>query len=100
MAYLKSPTTADLKGMADLKRAELDASWQAISQHMKRKREHLKQLSGWELYAIKRVGELAGQQAHDELGTLLRDFFTIVGSNLGLEKNNYEQKRQKENGRN
>ena len=99
MAYLTPPTTDDLKGMETLKRTKLAASWETISQHLKRNREHLK-LSGWETYAINRVGELAAQQAHDELGTLLRDFFAIAGSNLGLEKNNYEQKRQKENGRN
>lgn len=99
MAYLTPPTTANLEGMETLKRAELAASWQTISQHLKQHREHLK-LSGWETYAINRVGELAAQQAHDELATMLRDFFAIAGSNIGLEQNNYEQKRQKDNGRN
>lgn len=99
MAYLTPPTTADLQGMETLKQAELAASWQTISQHLKQHREHLK-LSGWETYAINRVGKLATQQAHDELATMLRDFFAIAGSNIGLEQNNYEQKRQKGNGRN
>ncbi|NVJ95124.1 MAG: hypothetical protein HWD91_06015 [Marivivens sp.] len=99
MAHIEPPKTADLQGMADLQRTKLDQSWKAISQHLQHHREHLK-LSGWETYALKRVEELMTQNAHDELSTMLRDFFTIAGSNLGLEKNNYEQKRQKENGRN
>lgn len=99
MAYLTSPTTADLQGMETLKRAELAASWQTISQHLKQHREHLK-LSGWELYALKRVGELAGQQAHEELSTMIRDFFTIAGSNIGLEQNDYKRNGRRKNGRN
>lgn len=95
MAYLKPPTTAELKGMADLQRAELEASWKTISQHLQHHREHLK-LSGWETYALKRVGELAGQQAHDELAMMLRGFFAIAGENIGLAQHDYEQKRQKD----
>ena len=49
MAYLKPPTTAELKGMEALKRAELAASWRAIAQHLAQHRDHLK-LSGWEVY--------------------------------------------------
>lgn len=95
MAYLKSPTTADLRGMDDLKRAELAASWRTISQHLKRHRD-LK-LTGWETYALKRVGEMTAQQAHDELATMLRDFFIIAGENIGLEQHDYnKRKRQKE----
>ena len=95
MAYLKPPTTAELQSMDTLKRAELVTSWQAISQHLKQHREHLK-LSGWETYAINRVWEIAAQQAHDELMTMLHDFFASAGSNIGLEKHEYEQKRQKD----
>ena len=99
MAYIEPPTTGDLKGMANLQRTKLDQSWKAISQHLQHHREHLK-LSGWELYAIKRVGELAGQQAHDELAKMLRDFFAIAGSNIGLEKNDYKRNGRRKNGRN
>ena len=95
MAYLTPPTTADLQGMETLKRAELAASWQTISQHLKQHREHLK-LSGWETYAINRAGKIAGETIHDELEDLLRDFFTIAGSNFGLEQEDYKRKRQKE----
>lgn len=98
MAYIEPPTTGDLKGMANLQRTKLDQSWKAISQHLQHHRQHLK-LSGWETYAINRVGELMAQNAHDELGTLLRDFFTTAGSNIGLEQNDYEKKRQKDNAR-
>ena len=94
MAYFKPPTTAELEDMAQLKRAELAASWQNISQHLKQHREHLK-LSGWETYAINRVWEIAAQQAQNELMTMLHDFFASAGSNIGLEKHEYEQKRQK-----
>lgn len=95
MAYLKPPNTAELKGMEALKRAELAASWRAIAQHLAQHRDHLK-LSGWETYAINKAGELAGQQAHDELATMLRGFFAIAGENIGLAQHDYEQKRQKD----
>jgi hypothetical protein len=94
MAYLKPPTTAELKGMEALKRAELAASWRTISQHLKWHRD-LK-LTGWETYALKRVGGMAAQQAHDELATMLRGFFAIAGENIGLAQHDYEQKRQKD----
>jgi hypothetical protein len=95
MAYLKPPTTAELKGMAQLKRAELAASWQNISQHLAQHRSHLK-LDGWEKYAISKAGKIAAQQAHDELATILRGFFAIAGENIGLAQHDYEQKRQKD----
>ena len=94
MAYFKPPTTAELDNMATLKRAELAKSWQAISQHLKQHREHLK-LSGWETYAISKAWEIAAQQAHDQLMAMLHGFFSSSGSNIGLEKHEYEQKRQK-----
>ena len=95
MAYLKPPTTVELNGMEALKRADLAASWRAIAQHLAHHRDHLK-LSGWETYAINKAGELAGQQAHDELATMLRGFFAIAGENIGLAQHDYEQKRQKD----
>jgi hypothetical protein len=95
MAYLKPPTTAELKGMEALKRAELAASWRTISQHLKQHREHVN-LTGWERYALHRADEIGGQTIHDELEDLLRDFFTIAGSNFGLEQEDYKRKRQKD----
>ena len=74
--------------------ADLAKSWQAILQHLKQHREHLK-LSDWETYAINRVWEIAAQQAQNELMTMLHDFFTIAGSNFGLEQEDYKRKRQK-----
>jgi hypothetical protein len=95
MAYLKPPTTAELKGMAQLQRAELAKGWRAIAQHLAQHREHLK-LCGWETYAINKAGKIAAQQAHDELATMLRGFFAIAGENIGLAQHDYEQKRQKD----
>jgi hypothetical protein len=81
--------------MEALKRAELAASWRTISQHLQHHRDL--QLSGWETYALKRVAEIAAKQAHEELATMLRDFFTSAGENIGLEQHDYnKRKRQKE----
>jgi hypothetical protein len=95
MPYITPPTTPDLKGMKHLKNANITRSWQAISQHLKQHREHLN-LTGWEHYAISRAEEIAGQKTHDDLEGLLRDFFTIAGSNFGLEQHDYKRKRQKD----
>lgn len=95
MPYITHPTTADLKGMKHLKNTDITKSWQAISQHLKLHREHLK-LTGWERYALHRADEIGGQTIHDELEGLLRDFFTVAGSNFGLEQEDYKRKRQKD----
>ena len=95
MAYIKPPTTSERKGMAELRRTELAKGWRAIAQHLAQHREHLK-LGGWETYAINKAEEIAAQQAHDELATMLRGFFVIAGENIGLAQHDYAQKRQKD----
>lgn len=92
MSYLEPRSAADLKAMDKWQNGKMNRSWRKVSDFLNAHRDKIK-LTDWETYALNQGGKLNRQREHNELERLLRDFFADAGSNLGLQKEYYKNRR-------